>query len=79
MIFDNGLVTSVNGSIIVDGTGNGTVSENYGLFLQNGGKIASTGTGVNVGAIFSPILAIATTLLQYMRLNYFSYPLNSEM
>ena len=61
MIFDNGLVTSVNGSIIVDGTGNGTVSENYGLFLQNGGKIASTGTGVNVGAIFSPILALATT------------------
>jgi len=38
-------ISSAIGNVTVEGTGNGTSSDNYGVRLFNGGTIAATGTG----------------------------------
>jgi filamentous hemagglutinin family protein len=42
----NSLITSLNGDVTLNATGggNGTSTDNYGLYLFNGGQITSTGT-----------------------------------
>ena len=46
-------VTTVHGNVWLDGTGNGAGDGNRGVVLgfTNGGRVASTGTGVNAGSI----------------------------
>ena len=51
LVNTNTLITSVDGAINITGTGNGTDDINYGIHLQSGAQIESTGTGANAATI----------------------------